>query len=466
MHNWVKRFRARGPSTPAGYRSLESLERRLTLSAASPVVASPPAAESAFALYASAVYSHVLQRAIDPAALAYWRMQLGNGLLIGQMATAVSHSPEYYADVVIGPDFQQYLHRAASASDIAFFSNALQSGTSDEQIEAALVASDEFNQRIGGTDADWIEAVYTSVLGRNADASGIAYWQAALSAGESRVQIALDFTESAEREITRVESDYSQVLGETPNEQSVAYWLSQLQQGALNENIVTTMAGSDDFFQRATGQAVTTVEQPSANSWFLPMNAQIDATAATTNPQVMFLGDSLTFGWIVFGNDAWNQYFSQFQPLDAGIPGDTTQNILWRLDHGLLDNIHPKLVVLMAGTNNIPFDSVADIAAGVDAIVAKLHQALPDTKVLVMGIPPTGASASYLFRPNESEANAILQTYANGVNTFYADITPDVLDAEGNQPTNVFFPDQVHLTDTGYRIYGQAIAPLVDLLAS
>ena len=468
-HLGAKRCRARRSSRAAARRRsawLEPLEHRLALAATSPVVASPQAAESAFALYASGLYSHVLQRAIDPAAMVYWMAQLESGLPIQEMADAVSHSAEYYANLVIAPAFQQYLHRSPSAADLVFFTASLQAGTTDEEVEALVIASDEFFDRAGGTNGDWIQAVYISVLGRTADPAGSAYWLSALASGVTRDQVSLEFTAGAERESARIEGDYSQVLDEPTTAQSTTYWLSQLKFGATNEDIIGLMAATDDFFHTATGRIVTTVAQPSNASWFLPSNTQIDATAAASNPQVMFLGDSLTFGWTVFGTNAWSQYFSQFQPLNAGIPGDTTQNILWRLDNGLLANIHPKLVVLMAGVNNVPFNSAADIAAGVEAIVDKLHSVLPETKVLLMGVLPSGASVSSPARQIESDANAVLRSFANGVNTFYADITPDVLDVEGKQLTGVFFPDQVHLTDEGYKIYAQAIAPLVDQLVA
>lgn len=446
--------------------SLEPLEDRLALTTVGPPAA-PASANSTFGLYASAVYSALLQRAIDPASMAFWTSELSSGVPLQEMAGAVSHSGEYYGNEVIGPDFQQYLHRGASASDIAVYAAALQAGATDEQVEASLVASDEFYDRAGGTNADWIDAIYTSVLGRVADAAGSAFWLSALSAGATRGQVALEFTQGTEHESTRLQNDYRQVLGWSNVGQSIDFWASQLEDASTsNEDIVAVMAATDDFFYSATGQIVTTVDQPAANSWFLPANAEIDAAAAQSNPQVMFLGDSLTFGWTVYGTNAWTQHFSQLQPLNAGIPGDMTQNILWRLDHGLLNGIHPKLVVLMAGINNVPFNSAADIAAGIQAIVNKLHEELPETKVLVMGVLPTGTNADYPSRQIEAEINSTLRPIADGVNTFYADITPALLDADGTQRQGVFFPDQIHLTSEGYQIYAQALAPLVEQLVA
>ncbi len=469
---WARKYRVRSlraSDAPGGRAcALETLETRLALSAVGPAdtAAAAATADSPFALYASAVYKDVLQRQIDPAALAYWTSLLDAGLPVQELAGAVAHSDEYDANVVIGPDFQQYLHRDASASDIAFYTTAMQSGARDEQIEAVLVASDEFFNDAGGMNAAWVDAVYNAVLGRAADPGGSAFWLAELAQGQTRTQVAMAFTCGVERESARIEADFSQVLHESSDGAVTNYWTTQLAQGMTNESVVAYMAGTDDYFQAAAGQPVTTVPQPSESSWFAPTNAAIDATAAQGNAQVIFLGDSLTYGWTAFADNTWNQSFGQFQPLDAGIPGDTTQNILWRLDNGLLDNVRPKLVVLLAGTNNLLNDSSADIAAGVKAIVDTLHERLPDTKVLLVGIPPTGTSATFPYRQKEAAANALIQTLADGVDTFYVDLTPLLLAPNGDQQAGIFFSDQVHLTAAGYQIYAQAIGPLVDQLVA
>ena len=72
---------------------------------------------------------------------------------------------------------------------------------------------------------------------------------------------------------------------------------------------------------------------------------------------VYFEGDSITRSWgatdypELLAN--WNRNFFGWNAADFGWGADTTQNILWRLNNGELDGVHPKVIVLLAGTNNI-----------------------------------------------------------------------------------------------------------------
>ena len=73
---------------------------------------------------------------------------------------------------------------------------------------------------------------------------------------------------------------------------------------------------------------------------------------------VYFLGDSITRRWGTSDEkyksflENWQQNFFGWNAANFGWGGDTTQNILWRLENGELDNVNPKAIVLLAGTNN------------------------------------------------------------------------------------------------------------------
>jgi beta-glucosidase len=69
--------------------------------------------------------------------------------------------------------------------------------------------------------------------------------------------------------------------------------------------------------------------------------------------KVIFLGDSLTEGWTGVGIDIWNKFYSNISAHNYGIVGDSTRQILWRIQNGELDGFNPKLLVLMIGTNNL-----------------------------------------------------------------------------------------------------------------
>src|ERR1019366_8351163 len=74
---------------------------------------------------------------------------------------------------------------------------------------------------------------------------------------------------------------------------------------------------------------------------------------------VLFVGDSITKGWKKVP-DVWHDQFGNLDPANFGNSGDNTQQVLWRIDHGELDDIDPKVVVLMIGSNNLAVGDTAD----------------------------------------------------------------------------------------------------------
>ena len=66
----------------------------------------------------------------------------------------------------------------------------------------------------------------------------------------------------------------------------------------------------------------------------------------------------------------WTRNFFGWNAANFGWGGDTLQNILWRLADGELDGVHPKVIVLMAGTNNVGRMPREGVDAAVVEIVA------------------------------------------------------------------------------------------------
>ena len=113
--------------------------------------------------------------------------------------------------------------------------------------------------------------------------------------------------------------------------------------------------------------------------------------------EVVLVGDSITDGWRSVGKKAWETVFPAHEPLNLGVIADKTENVLWRVDHGQLEGYHPKVFVVMIGTNNVGhgpphLESAEDTIAGVKAIVDRITRAAPEAKVILMGIMPRGAS--------------------------------------------------------------------------
>lgn len=117
-----------------------------------------------------------------------------------------------------------------------------------------------------------------------------------------------------------------------------------------------------------------------------------------------FLGDSITDHWRRKAVELWDTHYAPHGALNFGISGDRTQHLLWRLQNGGLGQLRPKVIVLMIGTNNLGFNSdgvtqrntLPEVADGIRANVRFLRQALPATKILLLGIFLRGEAGSAL----------------------------------------------------------------------
>ena len=177
---------------------------------------------------------------------------------------------------------------------------------------------------------------------------------------------------------------------------------------------------------------------------------------------LLFLGDSITDGWPRGGEWSWLK-FAPYKPADFGIGGDRTEHLLWRITNGELDGIKPKVTVLMIGTNNIGHfndEKPEWAAAGVKKILEVVHEKLPETKVLLLGVFPRSTPGTP-HRQAVEEINKIIATYADGEKTKYLDISKSFLDEQGNIPDDVM-PDKLHPNAKGYDIWYEAMWPTLE----
>ncbi|HQU45301.1 MAG TPA: DUF4214 domain-containing protein, partial [Pirellulales bacterium] len=198
--------------------------------------------------YIAAAYEDALGRPVDEASLAAWALALDNGVPRTSLAIALTHSAEYY-ERVIEAAYEKYLGRAADDSGLAHWTALMQAGLSDELLEAGFIGSDEFYSHSGGTNKDWVDAMYEDLLGRSADAAGEAAWVQALAAGESRVAVAYGFAASPERETQRVEADYAAYLRRQASPADVAGWVRAFESGFSNENVIAGFLASDEYYR-------------------------------------------------------------------------------------------------------------------------------------------------------------------------------------------------------------------------
>ncbi|KAG9331760.1 hypothetical protein JZ751_017253 [Albula glossodonta] len=158
-------------------------------------------------------------------------------------------------------------------------------------------------------------------------------------------------------------------------------------------------------------------------------------------------------------SQVWRELFSPLHVLNFGIGGDTTCNVLWRLQNGELQNIRPKVVVVWVGTNNHEH-TAEQVAGGILAIAQLLTSRLPRSKVVVLGLLPRGERPNPL-REKNAAVNALLRSWLPRLDgAQLLDVGGCFVHSDGTvSPGDMF--DFLHLTAVGYRAIAK---PLSDLL--
>lgn len=234
-------------------------------------------------------------------------------------------------------------------------------------------------------------------------------------------------------------------------------WQSLRRNGWIVGMVVGVMM-SGAFSPAARAQSESTTEpRPREGGWKQMHESFLARAKMKQGIGLLFIGDSITQGW----NGArgiWERHYAPRNAANFGIGGDRTQHVLWRIENGEIDGIHPKVVVLMIGTNNIGANSPDEIADGIAAIVKKLHEKLPETKVLLLGVFPRGPRADDPNRERAKAVNEIIAKLDDGKTVKYLDISKSFMNEDGTISTEIM-PDFVHLTRKGYRLWADAMEP-------
>jgi beta-glucosidase len=176
--------------------------------------------------------------------------------------------------------------------------------------------------------------------------------------------------------------------------------------------------------------------------------------------QVVFIGDSITHNWEKDGAPVWKRVYQPLNALDLGFGGDRTENILWRLQHGEVDGLDPKVAVLMFGTNNTGHrqEDPKTTAAGIKRNIAELQKRLPNTKILLLAIFPRGEKPDDKLRQINEQVNGIIAGFADNQKVFFLNINQAFLQPDGTLSREIM-PDLLHPNESGYEIWAKAMAP-------
>ncbi|MDR2665266.1 MAG: GDSL-type esterase/lipase family protein [Oscillospiraceae bacterium] len=199
------------------------------------------------------------------------------------------------------------------------------------------------------------------------------------------------------------------------------------------------------------------VPMSGSEQWWLDRHGE-KAGEIRDNPQIVFIGDSITQRWEEEGQEAWQELRRRYgdRILNLGFGSDKTQNVIWRLENGEFPvGTKPRFIVLMVGTNNLLFtaDAAQSVAAGIGEIIEILHSRSPKSKIILCSILPSAYNGGTAGLASKiSEANGIIMKYDGYRNVSYLDIARYYADDSG-QMYDGLFVDGIHLAPEGYAIW-------------
>lgn len=219
----------------------------------------------------------------------------------------------------------------------------------------------------------------------------------------------------------------------------------------------------EPFFKEILGGSSVKPEPQGGDWWKKRFASKLEEIKkADGQIDLVYLGDSITHNWESKGANVWKEFYGNRKAINLGYSGDRTENVLWRLDNGEADGYTPKIVVLMIGTNNVGHRRATprQTIEGIRAILEKLGQKWPETKVLLLPVFPRGADENDSLRKAVNEINAGAPVLADGKRVIFCDFNDKLLTPE-KVLTREMMPDLLHPAKGGYVIWAQAVEPFI-----
>lgn len=181
------------------------------------------------ATYVAELYERQLGRAAGAGEIKYWENVLASSGS-NSVVNGIEHSAEG-SQRRVREYYQQFLNRDAANGEELYWVNLMQQGQSDEEIITGILQSPEF-QAIAAitqdgttTDAQFIQALYTEVLNRDASEQEVGYWQNVLPI-VGRSGVAAAFLASQEYRNNSVRDLYQELLGRSADDSGLSYWVN------------------------------------------------------------------------------------------------------------------------------------------------------------------------------------------------------------------------------------------------
>lgn len=162
------------------------------------------------------------------------------------------------------------------------------------------------------------------------------------------------------------------------------------------------------------------------------------------------------------GTHAFDSALTGYKYAVAGIRGDRTQHLLWRVLHTDFSKTDPEVVVITIGVNNFKDDDATDVVAGIQAVLKAIAEKLPKAKIVLTGPLPTGNTANDDYRRKYQLVHEQIKMFVNNKTVFFCDPSHSLINTDtGNLAEGCYRPDGIHLTEKGYIKWAGDLQPVI-----
>lgn len=238
-----------------------------------------------------------------------------------------------------------------------------------------------------------------------------------------------------------------------------------------------------DFILRATNNKVNFAVIPSPASEFRSaagwkkskgwwyQKGEIDSLCRINNNlDLLLIGNSITQGWggersLVThkpGLKAAKKYFKNLTWISAGISGDRTEHVAFRIQQGNYRDTNAKFVVLSIGVNNFPYNNAEEIAAGIELDLKLIQEYFPNSTILLFGLLPTGLKKNSERRQKYDQIHQLIAPLDRSKNVVYHNPLALFSDVNGNLDETLYGGDGIHLKPAGYEVWAKFISEQIN----
>jgi len=200
--------------------------------------------------FVTRTYDDLMNRTPDAPGLAYWVGRLASGTPRIWVSAALTATPEFNR-MVVEQVYLDVMGRNADAPGLAWWAGVLQSGGRTENLYAALVGSPEYTGQFGTNYDAFVKAAYVSILGKQVDPAGEAFWVADLQHGDSMAHMASSIAHSLGWYQERVVFDYARYHIGVPDNAGMSWWPNALMAGVPERSLVAELVASQSYYDFA-----------------------------------------------------------------------------------------------------------------------------------------------------------------------------------------------------------------------